>query len=472
MEKEKLEELYQWIDGKKDDIIRDLIEIASIKSVSDSEDIVKPFGQGCIDVLDAMLKKGRDAGFATQNYENYVGSITYEVGAPQEETIGLWAHLDVVPEGEGWLSEPYQPVIRDGLLFGRGVGDNKSAAIGSFYIQQALRELEIPLKHNVKLFLGTNEEKGMADVKYYVKNYPVPKFSLVPDAGFPGMCGEFGRIEYDLLSKNALSEDFINLYAGSVFNIIPNKATAVIKKDCGIDVSSIPKDGYEVVLKEDVIEITSFGVSKHAAMPEGSVNAIYKLTRLLAALPGIKAEDKEILEFLTAVNEDSYGTTLGFAMTDEISGQTVSSGTVLRYESGHVRLTNDCRHCVTDSSERILMKIEETAANNSFVLETKAQSNPYHLDKSSKEIQTIQRVYQEYTGEDGEVRIGKGGTYAGKIPMAVATGICIRGNLKVPDYIEPGHGGAHQPDEFLPIANYIEGIKLLAAILVELDATL
>ena len=55
MDKEKLEELYQWIDDKKESIIGELIEIASIKSVSDSQDSVKPFGQGWIDVLEAML---------------------------------------------------------------------------------------------------------------------------------------------------------------------------------------------------------------------------------------------------------------------------------------------------------------------------------------------------------------------------------------------------------------------------------
>ncbi|MBR3693629.1 MAG: M20/M25/M40 family metallo-hydrolase, partial [Erysipelotrichales bacterium] len=142
-----LEKVYAYIDSKRDEIIAELSDISSIRSVSDSKSDVKPFGQGCIDVLERMLSKGKEQGFETKNYDNYVGSILLNNGA--KENIGLWAHLDVVPEGDGWLSDPYVPVVRDGLLFGRGVGDNKSAAIATFYIQQAIRDLAIPMNHNV-----------------------------------------------------------------------------------------------------------------------------------------------------------------------------------------------------------------------------------------------------------------------------------------------------------------------------------
>ena len=147
-----LQSVFEYIDNHREDIIKDLCDISSIKSVSDASSDVKPFGQGCQDVLNCMLKKGEREGFVSHNYENYIGSILLNTGA--EENIGMWAHLDVVPEGEGWMSEPYTPVERDGYLFGRGVGDNKSAAIGGLYLQKAIRDLNIPVKHNIELFLG------------------------------------------------------------------------------------------------------------------------------------------------------------------------------------------------------------------------------------------------------------------------------------------------------------------------------
>lgn len=129
MNEKILNQVYAYIDSKKDEIIQELIALASIKSVSDEKSVVKPFGQGCMDVLECMLEKGNIQGFKTRNYENYIGCIEFDHGA--SDSIGLWSHLDVVPEGEDWLTPPYSPTIKDGFLFGRGVGDNKSAAIGA-----------------------------------------------------------------------------------------------------------------------------------------------------------------------------------------------------------------------------------------------------------------------------------------------------------------------------------------------------
>ena len=81
MNEKVLHDVYAYIDAHQDDIIKELSDIASIKSVSDATSDVKPHGQGCRDVMACMLKKGEDAGFATHNYENYVGCITLDNGA-------------------------------------------------------------------------------------------------------------------------------------------------------------------------------------------------------------------------------------------------------------------------------------------------------------------------------------------------------------------------------------------------------
>src|SRR6478672_6599442 len=45
-------------------------------------------------------------------------------GAPH---FGFAGHLDVVPPGEGWSSDPFQATIADGIITGRGANDMKSA---------------------------------------------------------------------------------------------------------------------------------------------------------------------------------------------------------------------------------------------------------------------------------------------------------------------------------------------------------
>ena len=472
MDKNVLEKVNAYIDEHRDDIIADLMDVSSMRSVTDANSDVKPFGQECIDILKHMLKKGEDAGFETHNYENYIGSITLNVGADRE--LGSWAHLDVVPEGElsEWMADPYKPYVKDGYIFGRGVGDNKSGVIGTFWIQRCFKDLNLPLKHNIKLFCGTNEEKGMADVEYYVANYPCPEFSLVPDAGFPGACGEFGRLQFDLTSDKPLSSDFVDIYAGSVFNAIPNKATAIIAKDSAIDLSKLPED-FTVTETDNGFEDVATGVASHAAFPEGGVNALYKLTKALSECEGIKAEDKAILDFLSGVNTDSYGTYLGFAMTDDISGQTVSSGTVLRNNHGYVRMTNDCRYCVTEGGDFITDSIKAKCALHNFHLEVLGHDRPSFIDKNSVGVKTCQEVIKRRVKTDRDIVIGKGGTYAGKIPNALATGInTTPHDAKLPDYIKPGHGRAHGPDECMNIDGYIDGIKVIAEVFLALDENL
>ena len=54
----------------------------------------------------------------------------------------LWivSHMDIVPEGDRdlWDSDPFDPVIRGGRLFGRGVEDNGQALIASLYAAKGL----------------------------------------------------------------------------------------------------------------------------------------------------------------------------------------------------------------------------------------------------------------------------------------------------------------------------------------------
>ncbi|MCR4634305.1 MAG: Sapep family Mn(2+)-dependent dipeptidase [Erysipelotrichaceae bacterium] len=472
MNKEYTQAIYDYIDGHRNDIVSDLIDVCRIESVSIDDSDVKPFGQSCRNVLDHMLAKGEKEGFVTKNHEYYVGSITYDTG--KEKRIGILAHLDVVPAGEDWtITKPYEPLMKDNLLFGRGTGDDKSGAIAGLYIMKAFRELNVPLNNNIEVLLGTNEETGMKDMEYYSANYEAPAFTFVPDAGFPGAAGEFGRLRYELISKKALSDDFVDAYAGSAFNIVPNKATVVLKKDTAIGYKALPED-FDVCENENGIQITAHGVTCHAAGPERGNNAIRVLTNALLKLDGLREEDRKIISFIDNVNNDYYGSFLGIDKTDEISGQTVSSGTVLKFNEGKITLLNDCRYCVTDNGDRLEENVRKKAAECDYDVNVVEKTYGYHLDVNGPVIQTIKKVYQDFSGNtEKEILIGKGGTYAGALPRAFATGCVYTENWgERPDYLPEGHGGAHQPDEFLNIDNYMKGIKLLASMVLEVDQIL
>ena len=62
--------------------------------------------------------------------------------------------------------------MEDRYLIGRGVQDNKMTAIGVFHVMNCLRELGVPMKHRYTLYMGTSEETGMEDVRYFVRIIP------------------------------------------------------------------------------------------------------------------------------------------------------------------------------------------------------------------------------------------------------------------------------------------------------------
>ena len=88
-------------------------------------------------------------------------------------------------------------------------------------------------------------------------------------------------------------------------------------------------------------------------------------------------------------------------------------------------------------------------------------------------IQAIKKVYVDETGDsEKQILIGKGGTYAGALPRAFATGIVLRSEETVRPVLPEGHGSAHQPDENICIDEYMAGIKLLMKMILTVDEIL
>lgn len=95
-------------------------------------------------------------------------------------------HLDVVPEGDDWVYQPYAATYdkEHDCLIGRGVSDNKGPAVMALFLLRFFRENQIPLRYNYKLIFGANEETGMWDIPEYLSRRKVPDFSLVPDTTY------------------------------------------------------------------------------------------------------------------------------------------------------------------------------------------------------------------------------------------------------------------------------------------------
>ena len=79
----------------------------------------------------------------------------------------VMAHLDVVPAGEGWSTDPFTMVLDDNHAYGRGVADNKGAAVVALHCLRALKDAGVKGNRKLRVIFGSAEEIGMHDMKHY-----------------------------------------------------------------------------------------------------------------------------------------------------------------------------------------------------------------------------------------------------------------------------------------------------------------
>ena len=96
--------------------------------------------------------------------------LLIDVPGELEDSVLLYGHLDKQPEFTGWLAGlgPWDPVIRDGKLYGRGGADDGYAAFSSLAAICALKEQKIPLPRCV-LLIEACEESGSVDLPTHLE---------------------------------------------------------------------------------------------------------------------------------------------------------------------------------------------------------------------------------------------------------------------------------------------------------------
>jgi len=111
-------------------------------------------------------------------------------GKDSSRTLWLVAHLDIVPPGDlkKWSSDPYNAVVKDGKIYGRGSEDNGQALVATCFAFRALKELGITPAVDVALLMGSDEETGSDKGVLYMMDKGIFKKGdafLVPDGGNP-----------------------------------------------------------------------------------------------------------------------------------------------------------------------------------------------------------------------------------------------------------------------------------------------
>ncbi|RGY97459.1 Sapep family Mn(2+)-dependent dipeptidase [Clostridium sp. AM58-1XD] len=189
--------------------IKALVQIDSTKTEKEPD---APFGQGVKKALLKALSISEELGFTTVNLDNYIGYAQYGEG---DDYICAIGHVDVVPAGQGWKQPPFDGYEEDGVLYGRGVLDNKGPVMACLYGLAALKELGIQLNRPVRIIFGCDEESGFQDLTYYLKKEKPPVYGFTPDCKYPVVYSERGRAVIHVVGeKERLAPffEFVNMY--------------------------------------------------------------------------------------------------------------------------------------------------------------------------------------------------------------------------------------------------------------------
>lgn len=126
-------------------MIEDLKGLLAIKSVRNDTEATEdaPVGPGPKAALEYMYQLAERDGFNTFDTDHLAGRI--EIGKG-EELFGILGHVDVVPAGDGWDSDPFDPVETDDRIIARGTLDDKGPTIAAYYAVKILNDMNVDWK--------------------------------------------------------------------------------------------------------------------------------------------------------------------------------------------------------------------------------------------------------------------------------------------------------------------------------------
>ncbi|WP_425487172.1 M20/M25/M40 family metallo-hydrolase [Nitratireductor arenosus] len=377
--------------------------------------------------------------------------------SPDKPTVLLYGHYDVQPPDplELWTSPPFEPTIRDGRIYARGIGDNKGQHFAQLLALESHLAVTGDLPCNVLFLLEGEEEIGSPHIAEFVRAHAdrlradlvVTSDGPLHESGAPVVTfGVRGVAAFELRAKTA-SRD---VHSGNFGGVVPNAVWTLVH--------------LLATMKDEDGEITIEGLTEPVIPPTNLERDAVE--RLPLDLEAIKAELG--LSRLDAPAGRGYFDRLMFHPTLTVNGFHGGYGgpgmkTVLPCEAF---VKCDIRLVEPLTPDYVFDKVRAHVQKHAPEVEFVPLNGmlPSKTPMDSPFAEPIRRAVVAARGVEPLLYP----TVGGSLPDYVFTKI-----LGLPAFVIPyanADEANHAPNENLKIACFIDGIKTGAALLAELGA--
>ena len=251
-------------------------------------------------------------------------------------------HLDVVPAGDGWETDPFEPLVKDGRVYGRGATDNKGQMAACMVLARFLKEHERQLQGEFILIGAADEERGSRlGLEYLLEECGLTAdYAIIPDVSY-------GMKKIDVAEKGAL-----------------------------------------------FLEVTSYGRQAHGSRPEEGINAIWNMMDFLQELKTLPFKCTHHPLFTPPTL--NLGTIQGGAARNIVPGK-CQAGIDIRH------LPGESKEEILERVRGIVKRVEKKNPQAHFELKIDSYLEPSSVDANNPLVGILKRHTEAVMGLSPEL---------------------------------------------------------------------
>lgn len=228
---DNLRQVFDHIDANRDTFLSRLMDYVRHPSISAQNIGISEVAGILVDHLTGLGLSAEAV--TTDGHPMILGR--YDVD-PEKPTVLLYGHYDVQPPEplEAWTSPPFEPTIREGRIYARGVGDNKGQHFAQLLAIESHLAVHGTLPCNVIVLLEGEEEIGSPHIAGFVKDHKdhlnadlaITADGPMHPSGRPSLiCGVRGMVGFDFVARTGNTDT----HSGNFGGVMPNAIWTLVQ---------------------------------------------------------------------------------------------------------------------------------------------------------------------------------------------------------------------------------------------------